>query len=191
MAMRRIISLVILALAAGAQQPPADLVKFQVSTNLVVVNVTVRDRSGQPLRGLKKEDFQIYEDDKPQALAIFELQQLNQEKLPVISADKPPAEPEQGPKPEVEKPKKKEIADAKPPSEVELKYKDRRLLVLFFDLASMKPAEEIRAQQAALKFITQQMTASDLVCLMTFKGSLTVDVDFTDDRGLCRIRRGH
>ncbi len=182
MTMRRMISLVILALAAGAQQPPTDLVKFQVSTNLVVVNVSVRDRSGQPILGLKKEDFQIFEDDKPQTLAIFELQQLSQEKLPVISAEKPPEEPEQGPKPEVEKPKKKELADVKPPSEVELKYKDRRLLVLFFDLASMKPAEEIRAQQAALKFITQQMTASDLVCLMTFKGSLTVDVDFTDDR---------
>jgi len=182
--MRRTLILVLLGLTAGAQQPPTptDLVKFQVSTNLVVVNVTVKDKSGNPILGLTKDQFQIFEDDKPQAISVFELQNLSHEKLPVIATEKPPEEPDQGPKPEVEKPKKKTEKDLETAAEGELKYKDRRLLVLFFDLASMKPAEEIRAQQAALKFIAEQMTASDLVCLMTFKSSLTVDVDFTDDR---------
>ena len=41
----------------------------------------------------------------------------------------------------------------------EVKYKDRRLLVLFFDQAGMPVADQIRAQQAALKFVNSQITA--------------------------------
>ena len=174
--MKRLSILVLLALAATAQQPEG-LVKFEVTSNLVVVNVTVKDKSGNPLLGLKKEDFLLFEDDKPQTVGVFELQKLNQDKLPPMP---PPAPPDESSiKPELTKTEteeKKEFAAG------EVHYKDRRLLVMFFDLSSMKPEEEIRAQQSALKFVQEQMNASDLVSLMTFSGSLKMDVDFTEDR---------
>jgi len=46
----------LLALAAGAQQP-APPVKFSVNSNLVIVDVTVKDKSGKSVDGLKAESF--------------------------------------------------------------------------------------------------------------------------------------
>ena len=64
----------------------------------------------------------------------------------------------------------------------EIKYKDRRLLVMFFDQAGMPVADQIRAQQAALKFLKTQITPSDLVAVMTYSTTLNVLEDFTADR---------
>ncbi|MBI4873996.1 MAG: VWA domain-containing protein [Acidobacteria bacterium] len=149
-----------------SQQPE---VKFEVASNLVVVNVTVRDRAGKIVEGLKKEDFQLFEDDKPQKVSVFEFQQLRDESLPPpigIASSKLGGGP----------------AAAVEQSAGQVRYKDRRLMVLFFDLSSMKPAEEIHAQQAALKFLNEQMTVSDMVALMTFSSALELVEDFTDDR---------
>ena len=48
-----------------------------------------------------------------------------------------------------------QIAPSKPG---EVKYKDRRLLVMFFDMTSMPIQDQIRAQTAAQKFLKTQMT---------------------------------
>ncbi len=53
---------------------------------------------------------------------------------------------------------------------------------MFFDLSSMQPAEQIRARDAAVKFIDTQMTASDVVSIMTLTNELRVVQDFTNDR---------
>jgi len=74
------IGIVFLALAQEA--------KFSTTTNLVIVNVSVKDRTGKPLKGLKKVDFTLLEDDKAQAVAIFEEQKLSGEPLPPV-ADTP------------------------------------------------------------------------------------------------------
>jgi VWFA-related protein len=63
-----------------------------------------------------------------------------------------------------------------------VQYKDKRLLVLFFDFSSMQPQEQIRAQQSALKFLGEQMTPSDMVAIMTLGASVQVVQDFTSDR---------
>ena len=56
-------------------------------------------------------------------------------------------------------------------------------MALFFDLSSMRPAELQRARQAAIRFIASQMTASDVVSIMTFGTALRVISGFTDERG--------
>ncbi len=43
----------------------------RVTSNLIVVNVTVTDRSGKYVRGLKQEDFRIFEDGKEQSPDTF------------------------------------------------------------------------------------------------------------------------
>ncbi len=62
-------------------------------------------------------------------------------------------------------------------------YKDRRLLALYFDMTAMPPSDQIRALNAAEKFIRTQMTAADLMAILRYSGG-AVDVlqDFTDDR---------
>ncbi|HSW48633.1 MAG TPA: VWA domain-containing protein, partial [Bryobacteraceae bacterium] len=64
----------------------------------------------------------------------------------------------------------------------ELRYKDSRLLVLYFDFQGMPTEDQIRAQEGALKFVRTQMTATDTVAVMSYTGELKVLQDFTTDR---------
>src|ERR1041385_3376983 len=62
------------AVVAVAQDD--DVVR--VNTDLVVLNVTVTDKAGQYVKGLKLPDFKIYEDGvevKPDMIASFSLQE--------------------------------------------------------------------------------------------------------------------
>jgi VWFA-related protein len=71
-------SAMILNLAAGptilsAQQTPADVptVTIRANTRLVVVDVVVTDKKGQPITGLKPEDFTVEENGKKQKVSVF------------------------------------------------------------------------------------------------------------------------
>ncbi len=70
----REVSGVLLALAASlaahasAQQVPV----FRSGVDLTTFGVTVTDRRGTPVRGFTAEDFELYEDGKPQKLAAFQ-----------------------------------------------------------------------------------------------------------------------
>ncbi|HEY6402630.1 MAG TPA: VWA domain-containing protein [Blastocatellia bacterium] len=54
---------------AFAQQEPA--VKLKIDTELVNLNVVVTDKSGQRVRGLVKDDFEIFEDGIKQEISHF------------------------------------------------------------------------------------------------------------------------
>ncbi len=151
---------------------------FSATTNVVIVNVTVLDRNGQPIENLTARDFQVYEDGKLQKLQAVDLQRLSDKLLPFSGsefAQRPPEKPK-GYNPETEKQAEK--------NDLLSKYQDRRLIVMLFDFSSMQPAEQIRAKQAAIKFLTSQMTASDTVSIMWYGTSLQTVLDFTSDRDL-------
>jgi VWFA-related protein len=169
--MRAIIAF-ILALPLNAQE-----YKVETTTQLVVVNVSVKDRGGAPVEGLTAADFIITEDGKPQKIKVFEYQRLENAVLPARPA------PQAAPAPIA--------AHITPAKAGEVKYKDRRLLVLFFDQAGMGVAEQLRSQRAALKFLTSQVTASDMVAVMEYSTDLRVLQDFTADRDtLTRVVKG-
>jgi Ca-activated chloride channel family protein len=56
------------------QSSPADETDTTIRVNVKLVNVfsTVTDASGTPVSTLKQEDFQIFEDGKPQKIAVFQ-----------------------------------------------------------------------------------------------------------------------
>ena len=63
-----------------------------------------------------------------------------------------------------------------------IRYQDRRLVAMLFDFARWHP-RAIRAQEAALSFLREQLKPADLVEIMTAStGPLKIDQDFTDDR---------
>ena len=70
-----LLQLCLLSTSMPAQQP-ADYT-FRVQTDLVLVNVTVRDKSGNIVRGLKSEDFTILEDNKPQKVVSFDVENID------------------------------------------------------------------------------------------------------------------
>ena len=176
--MRTIVAFILAAqLAAPASQDapgvPQGTYKFEATTRLVVVNVSVKDAGGRPLEDLKASDFVVTEDGKPQQIKVFEYQRL--EETPLALPGLATRETESAaPAPTA--------ARISPAKTGEVRYKDRRLLVLFFDQASMPVADQLRAQQAALKFLKTQLTQSDLVAVMTYSTDLKVLQDFTGDR---------
>jgi VWFA-related protein len=64
----------------------------------------------------------------------------------------------------------------------QIQYHDKRLLVMFFDLASMAIPEQLRAQEAANKFLDTQITSADLVAVMMYTSTVQVLSDFTGNR---------
>lgn len=45
---------------------------FQVNARVVLTDVTVTDKDGNPVRGLKEQDFRIFDDGRPETLKSFE-----------------------------------------------------------------------------------------------------------------------
>jgi len=165
--------------ATGQQQQPAQTapktsVTFTAESKLVIVDVTVKDpKTGLAIENLSQNDFTVLEDGKPQKVAVFERQKLALEAAPPKEA---PTLEMQNDLPE--SPKKQISFEAAG----KVQYHDKRLLVLFFDFSNMQMPEELRAQEAAQKFIDQQMTESDLMAIMLNTSTVQVLTDFTDNR---------
>ena len=152
---------------------------FIVDTKLVVINVAVKDKSGRPIANLKQEDFQVLEDGVPQKISVFDRQELNSEPLaPVSFTQRPQTLEERAPPP----PPGSSVNTQAPRDPK--RYQDRRLIGLFFDMTSMQPLEQARAQEAAIKWIQTQMTAADMAGVMTFGSKFRMVQEFTDDRDL-------
>jgi VWFA-related protein len=174
--MRRFIflpALLVLLAQVEAQQPT-----FTSNSNLVVIDVNVKDKSGNVIPNLKASDFTILEDGKPQQISIFEFQKLEGDTaLPPVPADKPA----QSPAPAA---RRAEITTAAPsaPAPV-IRFQDRRLVAMLFDFSTMGIPEQSRVQDAAQKFIREQLKPADLVAILTAStGPLKMVQDFTSDR---------
>ena len=181
--MRPVIAAILfLTLTAAAQQvgqnatPEANgTATIRVSTQLVVEAVVVKDKKGNPIEGLTAKDFTVTENGVPQAISFCEFQ-----KLPETPLAAPAARPEPENITVYDKLSRTRITTETPGK---LRYQDRRLLALYFDLTAMPPADQLRALAAAKKFIRTQMTEADRVSILRYSGG-AVDVlqDFTDDR---------
>jgi VWFA-related protein len=174
----------VIAQIGGAQQPPAPQnppagpdggVTFRTSTQLVVETVSVKDKNGNPVEGLTAKDFVITEDGAPQTISFFEYQKLPEApSAPVTTSSAAIAA---NPFPKLPK---SQIA---PETPGDIHYRDKRLLALYFDLTAMPIPDQLRALEAAQKFVRTQMTPADLMAIMTFSsGAVQVLQDFSDDR---------
>ncbi|MGH9545672.1 MAG: VWA domain-containing protein [Terriglobales bacterium] len=159
--------------ASGISQEPSSEYTFRSKTELVLVNVTVRDKNGNPVRDLKREDFTVLEDNKPQQVVSFDLE--NTDAVLSTAASEAallrPAQP---------------AGTNATPSLATRPLKDRRLIILFFDLSSMEPDEIDQATTAAQTYVDKQMVAADLVAVVSLGSTLSVNQDFTSDRALLK-----
>ena len=180
--MRRLATLVLLiAAVAGAQQAgqnrdpntPADYT-LSMKVQLVVETVVVKDKQGNPIQGLTAKGFAVTEDGIPQTIRFCEHQDLSN--AASLAASKLSDENLKI----FRRLARSQISPDNPDNE---RYRNRRLLVLYFDMAAMRPADQLRALRAAEHFIRTEMTSVDLVSIMRYN-SATVDVlqDFTADR---------
>lgn len=149
------------------QQQPTP--RLSVTTELVLVNVVVRDKKGNPITGLKKEDFTLLEDGKKQAISSFDYENVDQLTTAGPAETTVTGTAETG---SLLTPKKEQSLDAR----------DRRLMLFFFDFSAMQPEEIDRAVDAAKKFVQTKMQPADLVAMVSLATNLNLDLDFTDDR---------
>ena len=60
-----------LAFAQPAAPPAQSGVTIRTTTTLVQVNVVAHDAKGQAVADLKKEDFEVFDNGRPQTIAAF------------------------------------------------------------------------------------------------------------------------
>jgi VWFA-related protein len=140
---------------------------LRAQRNEVLVDVRAWDKSGKPVTDLKQSDFKVFEDETPQEINAFSLEDVA--RLATASA-------ENGPPPTIDL--SKLPAGAEPAKILE----DHRLTVLFFDMTSMPVDDLGRALGAARTFIQKQLTPADLVAIVTYTSDLRVVQDFTNDQ---------
>ena len=160
--------------AASPSQQGSEYV-FRTGSDLVLVNVTVRDKSGNLVQGLKPENFTILEDNKPQKVVSFDVENVDA----VPASDVAQAQPLPEIAPERENPSASAADAAK-------QFKDRRLIILFFDLSAMEPDEIDHAVTSAEHYVDTQMAPADLVSIVSLGSSLLVNQDFSADRALLK-----
>jgi VWFA-related protein len=165
----------------AAQTPAQSRPTFRSTTRLIVEAVSVVGKDGRPVEGLTAKDFTVTEDGEPQSISFVEFQRIE----PVNRAQ---ASPGQNGQPVVTVPAVKPTGLQVSSTPLgEIRYRDRRLLVLYFDATALPTADLLRACAAARTFIDTQMTQQDLLSIMTFKGGgVRVKQDFTDDRAALR-----
>jgi len=167
----------------GANKTPGssgtDVVTLHETVRLVVETVTAKDKAGKTITGLTAKDFTVTEDGVPQKISFCEYQSL-----PEVP-DKPAPELTTHQAEENVKIYNKlaheQIAGEAPG---QIMYRDKRLMALYFDMMAMgNPTDQMRALEAAQKFVRTNMTSSDLVSIMRFAGNgVEVLQDFTSDR---------
>src|ERR1700761_5097650 len=147
---------------------------LSVKSQLVVETVVAKDKQGKFIEGLTAKDFAVTEDGVPQTIRFCEHQDLT-DATPVPIA--PPGSEE------IKLYKTLSRTQIAPESAGTERYKNRRLLALYFDMSAMQPADQLRALTAAEQFLRTQMTTADVVSILRYQGG-SVDIlqDFTADR---------
>src|SRR5882672_1733955 len=148
-AAQKLLSLVLCATVLTPSLTAQNDYVFRSRTEIVLVNVTVRDKDGNFVRNLKPEDFTVLEDNKPQKVLSFDLE--NTDAIPTtdvaqvkVLGNVPPS-----------------TATPDKPASTSATFKDRRMVVLFFDLSSMQPEEIERATISAQNYVDKQMAPAD------------------------------
>jgi len=138
--------------------------KLQTERNLVMVRVVVRDGKGTVVDNLRKEDFQIFDHGKSQAILHFSL-----EKPEVKSSEAL-----------VTKPSEKALTAPEEEDETVISASTaRRFVAMYFDDVNTTFESLVRARDAADRFLTSSVQPGDRVALYTSSG--LKQVDFTDD----------
>ena len=138
-------------------------VPLRVLVNLIPVRVIVRDGKGNAIATLHKEDFQVFQDGKPQIISNFSIETPVSTAHAVVSSTSAPAV--------APNPSEPGAAAFLPPS---------RFVALLFDDALLNQQDLMQARNATDKYLDSSVQPTDRVAVFTVSGRN--QLDFTDDR---------
>jgi VWFA-related protein len=149
------------AASAGAQEPaPQKPPTFRTGTNVVRVDVMVTDRSGNPVRTLTADDFEVLENGTPQPITSFKLLEANGQ--PTDDLSLPIRSPEH--------------------AAAEAARDDVRVFLIFWDEYHIGEfVSSLRAREQLTKFVLDAFGPTDLVAFMDPLTTLD-SIRFTRDR---------
>lgn len=148
---------------APAPVPQQPAVTFKVEVNYVEIDANVTDVQGNFVRLLTRDDFQVLEDGKPQALTAFAMVDI-----PIERVD-PPL-----------------FAKAAIPPDVVTNRTpfEGRVFVLVIDDLHTRFARTGRTRAAARQFVERYVGANDIVAVVNTSGYGKSMQDFTSNRQL-------
>jgi len=134
----------------------AEAAQFRVNVRLVLARVVVRDANGHLIGGLHKEDFQIFDNGKPQVISNFDAEHIPPPAPPTSAATSAGSSTP--------------VAPATFPS---------RYVAYLFDDIRLNYDDLIRVRQAAQRRMAD-LVPTDRTAVFTTSGQTVLD--FTDDR---------
>src|SRR5438445_10339221 len=134
---------------------------FKVRVNLVLVRVVVRDQQGKIVSNLKKEDFQLYDNKKLQAISSFSVETPETRTASAVASTAAESS--------------SSSADAAGGKAVVL---PQRFVSMVFDDVHLSMTDAVFVRESARRFF-EGLAASDRVSLNTTSGQLTQE--FADD----------
>jgi VWFA-related protein len=138
---------------------------FKVRVNVVLVRVVVRDQNGKVVDNLKKEDFQLFDNRKPQTISTFSLETPASHIVPVVTVSDHS---------ETDAVEKVQPAAATLP---------QRFVSLLFDDLHLSMEDAVNDRTAATK-IFDSMALSDRVGIYTTSGQFSQE--FTSDHDVLK-----
>jgi VWFA-related protein len=147
----------VLLVPALARAQEDEVVK--VKSNLVNIDVIVKDKKGKYISDLKAEDFVITENGQPQKIEFF---------------DAPLAHGETH--------KASEVTTAAPATPTPPATAPRNYVSLVLDFQSTDIANLKRVREGAIKYVREQVTDSDAVAVLAVTHSLQLVQSFTQDK---------
>ena len=150
---------------AQAPPPPREqpAVTFKVEINYVEVDAIVTDASGRLVRTLTKDDFEVLEDGKPQAVSTCALVDI-----PVERDERPLFSP----------------TAIEPDVHTNARGVDGRLFVIVLDDLHTAPLRSTLVKRAARQFIERYIGANDLAAVVHTSGRADAGQEFTGSRRL-------
>ena len=146
-----------------------------VNVNVVNVDVYVTDKQGRSVTGLTREDFQLFENNRPVEVSNFY----------AVNEGKPTTPPEELAA-EAAAPAVPPGA-ARPPQEAEavkVPAEQRLSLIVYVDNFNLRPFNRNRVLGELRAFIGQKLTKGDQLMLVTYDRELHVRRHFTSDPSL-------
>src|SRR6266849_4066767 len=134
---------------------------FKVRVNLVLVRVVVRDASGKVVSGLKKEDFQLFDNRKPQTISSFSLETPETRAASAVTSPGAAA-----------------YSSSADPIAGKAVVLPQRFVSMVFDDVHLSMEDATFVRDSATRFFGS-LAASDRVSMNTTSGQLTQE--FTDD----------
>jgi VWFA-related protein len=150
---------------SAAQAPPAQSENQTIlkqTVNNVLVDIVVTDKNGQPIQGLRKEQFHVAENGAPQTIAFFE----EHNDAPPAGVSRPIAPPLQLP-PDVYT--NFQSAPARGP-----------LLILLMDALNTPVADQAKVRIAMLQYL-RQVPAGVQIAIFALNERLTMIQGFNTD----------